>query len=371
MTGWMWLRSDQPGQRFFELGTDRTRRLFCTPFGGVATEGARTCLTLDGPLGEEGPTTPRLDLRQWWHLAVVLDGPRHSLTFYTNGVRAGQTAPITHSLESLLASEEGQPVQFYLGKSHDPADPQLNALLHDVRVYGVALTPAQIGTIHQNASAREREGPSTSPAVAPISAETRAAASLPKMALLRVPEVAVETRVGVLPRLPRTVPGVYRDGRPGPAVRILWPAPTNNHAVRSAGTYVLQGRIPGSELEPRAVVTVKAEGAELRGPVRELEAFPLERVTLNLDAQQRSTPFQRHRDKFLQGLAQADPDRFLYMFRNAFGQPQPKGAQALGGWDSETTRLRGHATGHYLTALAQAYASAGFDPAVQDQFRGK
>ncbi|MGE4569534.1 MAG: glycoside hydrolase family 127 protein, partial [Bacteroidales bacterium] len=70
-------------------------------------------------------------------------------------------------------------------------------------------------------------------------------------------------------------------------------------------------------------------------------------------------------------LAASNPDQFLYMFRNAFGQPQPEGAKPLGGWDSQQTKLRGHATGHYLTAIAQAYAGAGYDPALQANFAAK
>jgi DUF1680 family protein len=59
------------------------------------------------------------------------------------------------------------------------------------------------------------------------------------------------------------------------------------------------------------------------------------------------------------------------MFRNAFGQKQPEGAEALRVWDSQETKLRGHATGHYLTALAQAYASTGYDPSLRASFAGK
>ena len=70
----------------------------------------------------------------------------------------------------------------------------------------------------------------------------------------------------------------------------------------------------------------------------------------------------KHRKKFLDGLLESAPDRYLYVFRDAFGQKQPLGVKPLGVWDSPATRLRGHATGHYLTALAQAYASTLHDP---------
>jgi len=187
-------------------------------------------------------------------------------------------------------------------------------------------------------------------------------------ALLGVPTISVDTIVGTLPRLPRTVPAPYPGGAGGPALRILWPSPTNNQSVLQFGTFTITGRVAGTKIEPKAVVTVRAAPDESPAPVRGVQAFPLDRVTLNPDEQQRATPFIRHRDKFIRGLAQTNPDRFLYMFRDAFGQKQPDNAQPLGGWDSQTTRLRGHASGHYLSAVAQAYASTGYDPALQTSF---
>ena len=63
-------------------------------------------------------------------------------------------------------------------------------------------------------------------------------------------------------------------------------------------------------------------------------------VLLNQDEQHRDTQFIKNRDKFIRELAETDPDRFLFNFRDAYGQKQPAGVQPLGGWDSETTRLR-------------------------------
>jgi DUF1680 family protein len=185
--------------------------------------------------------------------------------------------------------------------------------------------------------------------------------------------MAVDTIVGTLPRLPRTVAGEYQGGAKGPEVRILWPAPKDNRSVLQPGTYTVTGRVAGTRVEPRAIVTVKAAppAAPAPAPAPTVEAFPLDRVTLDPDQQQRATPFMQHRDKFLQGLAESDPDRFLYMFRDAFGQKQPEQARPLGGWDSQTTRLRGHASGHYLSAIAQAYASSSHDPARQANFLRK
>lgn len=237
--------------------------------------------------------------------------------------------------------------------------------------------------------------------------------------LISVEDVTVGTTVGHLPRLPRFVKGVYSKdtrgpgagapvtganaqgpeisvpkpgmsapepevsalasgvsapgqitGAPWPEVRVLWPAPEDNSQVLAPGTYTVTGRIAGSTLRSRATVTVVAAG-EPAVPDRGVEPFGLDRVMLNTDPQDRPTKFIANRDKFIKGLAATNPDNFLYMFRNAFGQPQPEGAEPMGVWDSQEVKLRGHATGHYLSALAQSYAGTGYDAAMQADFAGK
>ena len=212
-----------------------------------------------------------------------------------------------------------------------------------------------------------------------------------------VPDVDVETWQGHLPHLPYYLPGRYRAGKPGPAVRVIWPAPVDNAKVLEAGTYAVTGTVPGTRLRPQAKVTVKGSDEPLvpprtvdgeclgdlsglvlaqranpeTGPRRLLEPFALSDVVLDHDDRGEKTPFIQNRDRFVRGLLASSPDRFLYMFRDAFGQPQPEGARPLGMWDSRTTRLRGHATGHYLTALAQAYAGATDDEATRAALREK
>ena len=179
--------------------------------------------------------------------------------------------------------------------------------------------------------------------------------------LSHVPDITVDTVVGTLPRLPIAVGDV----------RVIWPAPTDNSAVKAPGTYTVTGRVAGTSLAPKAIVIVKVPVGTMTPPARLAEAFPLSQVVLDKDTQGRDTPFIRNRDKFLRGLAASNPDNFLYNFRDAFGQPQPAGAQQLEGWDDQTTRLRGHASGHYLTAIAQAYASTTYDEALRATFLQK
>jgi uncharacterized protein len=186
-----------------------------------------------------------------------------------------------------------------------------------------------------------------------------------------VPDISAETVVGDLPRLPYTIPAVYRNNVRGPDVRVVWPAPRDNSQVLTPGSYTITGKVPGTRFQPRATVTVKPAARTAVVPRRTVEPFPLGQVVLERDTRGRDTPFIKNRDKFIRGLAATNPDNFLYNFRDAFGQPQPGGAKQLDGWDNQTTRLRGHASGHYLSAVAQAYAATMYDAALRANFLRK
>jgi uncharacterized protein len=80
-------------------------------------------------------------------------------------------------------------------------------------------------------------------------------------------------------------------------------------------------------------------------------AFPLQDVTL-LDS-----AFSQNMTRNTTYLLFLDPDRMLRSFRLNYGiQTQ---AQPLGGWEEPTSQVRGHTTGHWLSALALSYANTG------------
>jgi len=189
--------------------------------------------------------------------------------------------------------------------------------------------------------------------------------------LVGIPDIDASTIVGHLPRLPRFVRGAYRGGASGPKVRVLWPAPKDNRQVLEPGTYTVSGVVPGTGFRPVATVTVKSPSDAVATPRRQLEPFSLGRVVLNSDERGQPTPLIENRDKFIRTLVKTDPDRFLYMFRDAFGQKQPPSTHPLGGWDNQKTKLRGHASGHYLSAIAQAAAGTTYDEALRYAFLRK
>lgn len=67
---------------------------------------------------------------------------------------------------------------------------------------------------------------------------------------------------------------------------------------------------------------------------------------------------QEKRDRMKAFLRQYDERRFLVLFNNQAGRPNPPGVPVPGGWE-DGGLLSGHWAGHYMTALAQAYADQG------------
>ncbi|WP_158799113.1 beta-L-arabinofuranosidase domain-containing protein [Pedobacter sp. L105] len=370
ISGWIYLRSNQPGQRFFDFGSDAAKHFFAAPVGTKSQQGFQTLITAVKD-NTNGVVSPAIVLNKWVHLVIVIDIPSKSMIIYVDGKRMGEARNIPGELTGVLDQQEGEKKLLYIGKSLTPGDPNLNALIHDFRIYRVPLNNAQVAGIFNNA----QSGTATSKVhvgkreddlqhFSPTDAE------LYNKYLVHVADVNVETALGDLPRLPSYVQGTYKNDMKGPLVRVLWPLPTNNTTVLKAGSYTITGRIPGTDFQPKAFVTVK-NSKKSSTPVIRLAAFDLNHVSLETDADGHETKFIENRDKFLKTLAQTDPNSFLYMFRDAFGQKQPAGAKPLGVWDSEDTKLRGHATGHYLTAIAQAYASTGYDKALQANFSAK
>ncbi|MFC4019194.1 beta-L-arabinofuranosidase domain-containing protein [Micromonospora sp. GCM10011542] len=67
---------------------------------------------------------------------------------------------------------------------------------------------------------------------------------------------------------------------------------------------------------------------------------------------------QQKRDRTKDYLRQFDERRFLVLFNNQAGRPNPPGVAVPGGWE-DGGLLSGHWAGHFMTALAQGYADKG------------
>lgn len=70
------------------------------------------------------------------------------------------------------------------------------------------------------------------------------------------------------------------------------------------------------------------------------------------------SPFYEAQERMRGYLLSVDDDSMLYHFRKSSGL-DIKGAESPDGWDAEESKLRGHTTGHYLSALALCYRATG------------
>ncbi|MEV0381640.1 beta-L-arabinofuranosidase domain-containing protein [Nonomuraea sp. NPDC050643] len=103
------------------------------------------------------------------------------------------------------------------------------------------------------------------------------------------------------------------------------------HAARTAAPAQLDPPVPGSWI---------------------VKPFANSQVTLG------ESLFSVNRDRMLNFLRAYPADRMLANFRANAGL-DTLGAQPPGGWDDATGNLRGHYSGHFLSALALAYAGSG------------
>lgn len=370
ISGWIYLQSTKIGQYFFDFGKSTKSHFNIAPTGTKNENGLQTEIITENGLEYKTNASP-LEINTWNHLAVVIDITSKSIRTYANGKLVNETKNIELDLEQLFDNDSVEKNRLLVGKSLSLNNSYLHARLHDFRIYRIPLSAQQIARIHHNALKGEETI---------VNERKELVDDLPKFAdntpqlynsyLTDVLNVEVETTIGYLPRLPRYTKGVYKDGIEGPNVRVLWLAPKDNNKVLKPGEYIVTGSVTGTNFKPKAIITVK-NSKEQTTPNQTLEVFKLNQVSLNSDNHGQHTKFIENRDKFINTLAETNPDNFLYMFRNAFGLKQPKGAEPLGVWDSQETKLRGHATGHYLTAIAQAYSSTGYNKELQENFANK
>jgi hypothetical protein len=99
----------------------------------------RAAFSTNGSANETVVTaTQAIALNTQTHLAVVVDDANDNIALYLNGTPAGSVA-WTGTLISI------NDVNAWLGRSNYGVDPELNGILHEFRVYRVALNAAQVG----------------------------------------------------------------------------------------------------------------------------------------------------------------------------------------------------------------------------------
>lgn len=186
-----------------------------------------------------------------------------------------------------------------------------------------------------------------------------------------VEKVVVASPVGCAPRLPYQVWVTYSDNTHAYR-QIKW----SNSALtteREQATYpvgkqyTVIGYIIGdnttSEGYPvEAQVTVVDQSWSVPSAKPIAEPLPMDQVVINGDNRLTS-----NRELAIKTILSWDVSQQLYNYRDTYGL-STEGYTPSDGWDSPTTKLKGHGSGHYMSALAFAFASA-TDPEQKSALR--
>ncbi len=180
----------------------------------------------------------------------------------------------------------------------------------------------------------------------------------------KVELIRMECPVGTAPKLPYQVWVTYSDGK-SEYRQTRWANaarsaeedqadPTTHPAGRE---YTVSGFITGDNttangypITASVKVVAKASAVPSNKPVA--ETVPLNKVLITGDNRLTS-----NRELALREIISWDVTQQLYNYRDTYGL-STEGYTKSDGWDSPTTKLKGHGSGHYMSALAIAFASA-------------
>ncbi len=175
--------------------------------------------------------------------------------------------------------------------------------------------------------------------------------------------VLVDVPIGTAPRLPYQLLVTYSDGSKE-FRQVRW----SNAALETEQAEADAAKTPaGTEYDVKGYITgdnTTTQGFPVTAHVRVLdghyttpsatpvaEPLPLDKVCINGDNR-----LTHNRDLDIDQLLSLDVRQQLYNYRDTYGLPT-EGYPEADGWDSPTTKLKGHGSGHYMSALAMAYAS--------------
>lgn len=196
-------------------------------------------------------------------------------------------------------------------------------------------------------------------------------ASLPSLAtaatvyrtISKVTAVAVDCPEGTAPRLPNLVWVTYSDGYSeyrqvrwanAPLVDEQAEADAQKHPAGSqyeVGGFVIGDETTDNGYPVKAQVKVVAGGYQT--PEKEV-AHTFSLADVSIDGDNRLT---HNRDEAIREICSWDVTQQLYNYRDTYGL-STEGYTKSDGWDSPDTKLKGHGSGHYMSAIAQAYAVA-------------
>ena len=179
----------------------------------------------------------------------------------------------------------------------------------------------------------------------------------------KVEAISVDCPVGTVPRLPNLLWVTYSDGY-SEYRQVRWAnspladeqaeADVQKHPVGSQyeiGGFVIGDETTDNGYPVKAQVKVVTEGYQT--PEKEV-AHTFSLADVSIDGDNRLT---HNRDEAIREICSWDVTQQLYNYRDTYGL-STEGYTKSDGWDSPDTKLKGHGSGHYMSAIAQAYAVA-------------
>lgn len=177
----------------------------------------------------------------------------------------------------------------------------------------------------------------------------------------KVEGISVSCAAGTVPRLPYRVWVTYSDGT-SEYRQVRWSnasaadernaADVAKHPAKSS--YDIAGNIIGDETTANgypvsAHIDVVADSYAI--PQKTVaRTVPLDMVTINGDNR-----LTHNCEEAIREICSWDVTQQLYNYRDTYGLPT-EGYTRSDGWDAPDCKLKGHGSGHYMSAIAQAYA---------------
>jgi len=183
-------------------------------------------------------------------------------------------------------------------------------------------------------------------------------------AIVKVDSIHVDCPAGTAPRLPYQIMVHYADGKSEYRL-VKWSnyelaieQDQANPTTHPAGyEYIVKGFITGDNTTDEgfpvlAHISVTDTPYPTPSHIPVAETVPLNKVVINGDNRLTS-----NRELAIEAILSWDITTELYNYRDTYGL-STEGYTKPEGWDSPDTKLKGHGSGHYMSALAFAFASA-------------
>lgn len=133
-------------QWLFGLGPDSNKYLFATPSNGGSS--LYSAITKASWSAESKLTAGKqLTPGEWRHVTVTLDGSTGTMVLYVDGVEAARTTTTIKPSELYDANKD---YSGYIGRSLYSGDPYFGGEVDDFRIYGRALTAAEVMELSGN-----------------------------------------------------------------------------------------------------------------------------------------------------------------------------------------------------------------------------